>query len=428
MRVGDGMGWFSYLGWAGVGLCYPSTCPEDDTQNVVGVKCCLVQSTPTPLPAGTPTPTPASYTVYKYAEDEDYWYTSGGGQSSAAAWSESTQLVRKDVVGTTLINGLVAYKYGDPEGCSIYYTDSQTPRSKGYIYVFNVEYTINPNDDGGLDLTYTISPQPTFSSTQPCQTPFVHSVNISICDPDNNRIDSSDSITLSGWTDTWEWDGHFTTGDVDWYKCDNLTITFSGKVAGFAAWYSGSHPPNCTGCTQVDEDFGKEICYPLPPCDDTTKSAIQYYISGVPDCNYQQTAVSLWSRDDDCGNRLEYWCEPVGTSAAYILRYNGKPIHCCLYNNDGYNMICYYMTGNGKRFHSTYTVNEDLSPLGSSGDEGTLYKYDWTVYSYDCICDRWVPSTPHDYPLCFETTDFSKVGTEEGAGSSCEDCNDLNLD
>lgn len=209
---------------------------------------------------------------------------------------EPTQLVRKDVVGTTLVTGGISSLTGNPAGCPVYRSDTQTPRSRGYIHVFDVGCDIDQNEEGGLTLTYSIN-EPTFNASYPpCQTPFVHDVDIDITDNNGHYAHASDTETLSGWSDTWEWDGHFTVGDVDWNQCDNLEIHVAGLVAGFEVHYIGNEPPDCVGCDQKDEAFGKTFCYPcecgltvavhpegpicIPPSEDQTFHAIGYPTGG----------------------------------------------------------------------------------------------------------------------------------------------------
>ncbi|MCG3199764.1 MAG: hypothetical protein HUU16_16760 [Candidatus Omnitrophica bacterium] len=135
---------------------------------------------------------------------------------------------------------------------------------------------------------------------------------------------------------------------------------------------------------------------PTDPCDDTTPGNWQA-IPAVPDCPLNQNpAAKLWEKTDDCGNKLELWCEPAG-AAAYKLKYNGTVVHVCIYDN-GQNVWYYKMTANGKRFHSTYSETMDPDHDGSSLDEGTKNKYDWKVYWYDCIGGAWVSG----YPKCLE--------------------------
>lgn len=125
-----------------------------------------------------------------------------------------------------------------------------------------MDHTVASNDIGGLTITYSIN-QPTFdASYPPCQSPFIHDVDISITDNNGHYAHASDTITLSDWTDTWEWDGHFTVGDIYWNQCDNLEIHVAGQVAGFEVHYYGDTPPDCVECDQKDETFGKTICYP----------------------------------------------------------------------------------------------------------------------------------------------------------------------
>ncbi len=249
-------------------MCYTCTCPENDVQNVIGVMMANVMVTPTPLPAGTPTPTPESYLIYKFSKDEDYWWDpsepTGCQPASAEAWAEPTQLVRKDVVGTTLVTGGISSLTGNPAGCPVYRSDTQTPRSRGYIHVFDVGCDIDQNEEGGLTLTYSIN-EPTFNASYPpCQTPFVHDVDISITDNNGHYAHASDTITLSGWTDTWEWDGHFSVGNLDWNQSDSIEISVWGEVAGFKACYIGSYPPDCVTCEQIDTSFYQSLDYPLP--------------------------------------------------------------------------------------------------------------------------------------------------------------------
>jgi hypothetical protein len=49
------------------------------------------------------------------------------------------------------------------------------------------------------------------------------------------------------------------------------------------------------------------------------------------------------------------------------------------------NWFQYRLTTNGKRYHSTRHSTLDPYKDGSELDEGTKYKWDWTVTKFDCI-------------------------------------------
>ncbi len=125
-----------------------------------------------------------------------------------------------------MITGLIASLTGDPEGCPKYRADTQTLRSRGYVYVFEVELFTTPNAEGGLDITYSIS-EPSFNASYPpCQAPFAHDVDIDITDNCGHYAHASDTITLSGWTDTWEWMDTFLLEILTGIKAIALKLVF----------------------------------------------------------------------------------------------------------------------------------------------------------------------------------------------------------
>jgi hypothetical protein len=123
----------------------------------------------------------------------------------------------------------------------------------------------------------------------------------------------------------------------------------------------------------------------------------------------QITSTGSWN--DDCGNTLSL----TYSGNVYRLWFNGKEIGTCVYQN-GVNLIYYWKTVNGKRFHSTWHRSHDPDHDGSAADEGTKYKYDWVVWTYDCITD---PGSPSEY--CREATTWdSDYGESDGDPSACE--------
>lgn len=87
----------------------------------------------------------------------------------------------------------------------------------------------------------------------------------------------------------------------------------------------------------------------------------------------------------------------------------------CVYDN-GLNVFKYKKTANGDGFHSTWHRSRDPDHDGSAADEGTKYKYDWVVWTYDSIGD---PGSPCEH--CREADTWSDdYGESDGDPSDCE--------
>ena len=80
------------------------------------------------------------------------------------------------------------------------------------------------------------------------------------------------------------------------------------------------------------------------------------------------------------------------------------------------NNFNYKMTKNGKRFHSLQHRSYDDAKDGSGADEGTKGKYDWVVWTYNCIT---LPN-PNE-PTSFWREDQNSVGWEYDGSQSAPD-------
>jgi hypothetical protein len=88
---------------------------------------------------------------------------------------------------------------------------------------------------------------------------------------------------------------------------------------------------------------------------------------------------------DSCGNRLELWCDrrEPSSPAAFHFKHNDKIVGTCKYTN-AVNYWYYRLTGDG-RFHSTWHLSREDTENNPHLMEGSPNKYDWVVWTYDCI-------------------------------------------
>jgi hypothetical protein len=104
------------------------------------------------------------------------------------------------------------------------------------------------------------------------------------------------------------------------------------------------------------------------------------------ECLPGQTTPCLIHREfDSCGNRLELWCDrrTPSSPAAFHFKYNDTIVGTCRYTN-AFNYWYYRKTGDG-RFHSTWHLSREDTENNPHLMEGSPNKWDWVVWTYDCI-------------------------------------------
>jgi hypothetical protein len=130
----------------------------------------------------------------------------------------------------------------------------------------------------------------------------------------------------------------------------------------------------------------------------------------------QNPAVTLFSKTDSCGNKLEITCD-----GAYHYLYNGQEVGTCIYTC-GINSFYYRMTADGARFHSTWHMTRDQVSPGC--DQGTIGKIDWTVTQFDCnsgaITKTCREATPATYTDNWMNPNNTPNATTAGGPSTCE--------
>jgi hypothetical protein len=221
--------------------------------------------------------------------------------------------------------------------------------------------------------------------------------------------------------------------------CDGENVTFTAVTA--PAGYESSVFWNCplgtpatgTGATFTTKfttgssggklvsgsycgDSKFKVVYAKMGCDCRTPEDSYHNVSagfGCPgsSCGTNETDPL----EDNCWGKLKIQCSEPKCWYRYLFSLGGgwKLIgHCPYYN--GVNWFRYKKTINDERFHSTWYRSHDPDKDGTAADEGTLFKYDWVVWKYDCIN---APASPEEH--CRE--DATTVGDEDdGDNSSCE--------
>ena len=130
----------------------------------------------------------------------------------------------------------------------------------------------------------------------------------------------------------------------------------------------------------------------------------------VPDTTQGQWHnMQVGEEHDNCGNTLSL----TFNSNTYCFWYNGQLVGHCPFLG-GINTIRYCKTNDDMRFHSTWHRSCDNTNDGGYSDEGTKYKYDWVIWTYDCILD---PGNPDEN--CREDPNLF-CGDDLGTLSMCE--------
>jgi hypothetical protein len=150
----------------------------------------------------------------------------------------------------------------------------------------------------------------------------------------------------------------------------------------------------------------------LMDCDCTKPEDNLHDLSPGFSCPSSGCGTNESTETDNCSNSLKIQCSTPNCWYRYL--FNSTLIGHCPYGG-GVNWYRYKKTINDDRFHSTWHRSRDPSNSGTNPpDEGTLNKYDWVVWKYDCLN---TPASPTAY--CREHA--TSWGDEDfGDPSNCE--------
>jgi hypothetical protein len=148
---------------------------------------------------------------------------------------------------------------------------------------------------------------------------------------------------------------------------NTTTVTYTYNGVACQTTSTGLVQTNAGDWVNIEDDF--------PDC------------SGVPYIPIEPQ----WSRADQCGNKLEIWCQPASEAPfmSYVYKYNGQQIGECVFTC-GENEWYYKLTQDGKRYASACMINRNCPYNIDPGCTTTNFlcndtEYLYYVYTTDCI-------------------------------------------